>query len=52
MKDDVARSFCCVELLCINSEDLTFEFRNDIDVIELQKYFATPNIKLIGEMDK
>ena len=51
-KDDVAGSLCCVELPCTNPEDPTFEFRDDIDVVELQKYFATPNIKLMGETDE
>jgi hypothetical protein len=51
-KDDVAGSLCCVELPCTNPEDPTFEFRDDIDIFELQKYFATPGIKLMGETDE
>jgi hypothetical protein len=51
-KDDVSGSLCCVELPCTDPEDPNFEFRDDIDIIELQKYFATPGIKLMGETDE
>lgn len=51
-KDDVAGSLCCVELPCTDPEDPNFEFRDDIDIFELQKYFATPGIKLMGETDE
>ncbi len=51
-KDDVSGSLCCVELPCTDPEDPNFEFRDDIDIIELQKYFLTPGIKLMGETDE
>jgi hypothetical protein len=51
-KDDVAGSLCCVELPCTDPTDPTFEFRDDIDIFELQKYFETPGIKLMGETDE
>ncbi|KAF8862740.1 hypothetical protein BDZ45DRAFT_739053, partial [Acephala macrosclerotiorum] len=51
-KDDVSGSLCCVELPCTDPEDPNFEFRDDIDIFELQKYFDTPGIKLMGETDE
>ena len=51
-KDDVAGSLCCVELPCTDPKDPTFEFRDDIDIFELRKYFETPGIKLMGETDE
>lgn len=37
---------------CTNPKDPGFEFRDHIDIFELQKYSDTPGIKLIGETDE
>jgi hypothetical protein len=50
--DDIAGSICCVELPGGDPNDPDFRFRKDVDILELQKYFATPGIKRMGETDE
>lgn len=41
-----------MELPCTDPRDPTFEFREDINIFKLKKYFETPGIKLIGKTDE
>ena len=51
-KSGVGGPICCVEIPGTDPNNPDFQFRKDIDPLEMEKYFATPGIKTMGETDE